>query len=88
MSKNLITEAITIVGLADLAAGLGVTYQAVRKWEKAGRLPRTEWTGETDYSRTIETLTKGKVRRKALLTPPEREPEPETQEPARKVANA
>jgi hypothetical protein len=44
-----------------------VSYQAVKKWEKAGRLPRTEWTGETNYSTVIERLTDGKVTRGDLL---------------------
>jgi len=50
MDSNLITEAVNVVGLKKLATELGVTYQAIRKWEKAGRLPRTEWTGETNYT--------------------------------------
>lgn len=76
MSENLITKAIEIAGLQPLADGLGVTYQAVRKWEKAGHLPRTEWTGETDHSSGIERLTNRKVTKKALLSvrPPPREP--------------
>jgi predicted site-specific integrase-resolvase len=67
MSENLITQAIEIVGLAPLAKSLNVSYQAVRKWEKAGHLPRTEWTGETGYAAEIERLTRKQVTRKALL---------------------
>jgi hypothetical protein len=67
MSENLLTQAIELVGLARLASELEVTYQAIRKWEKAGRLPRTEWTGETNYGAVIEKLTEGKVRKSALL---------------------
>lgn len=61
-------QAIALVGLAPLAKALGVTYQAVGKWEAAGRLPRTEWTGETQYAETIEALTQGAVSREALKT--------------------
>lgn len=64
---NPLSKAIEVVGLSRLAAGLGVTYQAVRKWEKACRLPRTEWTGETAYASTIERLTDGSVTRDELL---------------------
>jgi DNA-binding transcriptional regulator YdaS (Cro superfamily) len=64
---NLITQTIEIVGLGTLAARLGVSYQAVRKWERAQCLPRTEHTGETRYAEIIETLTAGKVTREALL---------------------
>lgn len=83
---NPICEAVDIVGLANLAAGLGVTYQAIRKWEHAGRMPRTEWTGETLYGQKIESLTDGKVTKDRLLQgwmPPEArsqnaDPHPET----------
>lgn len=69
MEQNLISKAIEIVGLAALARKLDVTYQAVRKWEAKGRLPRTEWTGETDYAGVIERATEGKVSKAALLAP-------------------
>lgn len=67
MDQNLITKAIEVVGLQPLARGLGISYQALRKWEKSGYLPRTEWSGETDYSLTIERLTHGKVKARSLL---------------------
>lgn len=69
MEANLITKAIEIVGLQKLARSLGVTYQAIRKWEAKGRLPRTEWTGETDYAAQIEQATEGKVPKALLLAP-------------------
>ncbi|WP_414446839.1 hypothetical protein AB4851_08650 [Burkholderia sp. 22PA0099] len=47
-----------------------VTYQAVRKWVAKGRLPRTDWTGETNYAGAIEAMTRGKVARAALLELP------------------
>jgi len=63
---NPVTEAIEIVGLQPLAAAVGLSYQAVRKWEKRG-MPRTEWTGETSYSRVIAQVTGGKVSVSDLL---------------------
>lgn len=66
MTQNLVSKAIEIAGLRPLADACDVSYQAVRKWEKHG-LPRTEWTGETDYSGTIQRMTKGKVRKADLL---------------------
>lgn len=45
-----------------------VSYQAVKKWEAKGRLPRTEWTGETNYAAAIELITKGAVTKAQLLT--------------------
>jgi hypothetical protein len=62
-----IEEAVQIVGLARLARELKLTHQAVRRWQRAGRLPRTEWTGETEYSARIQVLTGGAVTRERLL---------------------
>lgn len=55
--------------MTNLARACDVSYQAVRKWLMAGRLPRTEWTRETDYSGTIERLTNGHVTKAMLLLP-------------------
>lgn len=73
---NPITRAIEIVGLKELASECKVTYQAVRKWEAAGRLPRTEWTGETHHAKTIARatgghVTEGELRPETLGKPPE-----------------
>lgn len=70
MSHPALTKAIEVVGLSELARGLGVTYQAIRKWEAAGRLPRTEWTGETDYARRIVQMSGYAVSREDLLRLP------------------
>lgn len=60
---NLITQAIEAspMGIKAIGDALGVTYQAVRKWEAAGRLPRTELTGETDYATAISDICGGAV---------------------------
>lgn len=73
-TKNLISLAVEIVGLAKLARACNVTYPAIRKWERAGRLPRTEWTGETNYSSVIEKETQGRVTREQLLQLPAVQP--------------
>lgn len=72
---NLIETAVADVGgLTAFTKALNerierpVTYQAVRKWIAKGRLPRTEWTGETNYSAAIELMTAGRVLRSSLLT--------------------
>jgi hypothetical protein len=62
-------QAIGLVGLTALARECKVSHQAVRKWQRAGRMPRTEWTGETAYSVTIERITGGEVRKADLLRP-------------------
>lgn len=65
-----LSAAIALLGLANLANRLGVTYQAVRKWEKKGAMPRTEYTGESSYSTTIEVATGGQVTKEMLLARP------------------
>jgi hypothetical protein len=67
IAENLITKAIEIAGVMNIARVCGVRYQSVLDWEKRGRLPRTEWTGETNYSSEIEKITKGQITRKQLL---------------------
>lgn len=58
-----------MVGLNSLAKACDKTHQAVRKWQRAGRLPRTEWTGETQYASKIEQLCAGRVTAQQLLGP-------------------
>ena len=66
---NLLTQAIEHAGgITALSRFCGVTYQAVRRWEVAGRLPRTEITGETQYATAIAKATRGKITRKQLMT--------------------
>lgn len=65
---NPLSAALRIVGTAALARELGVSQQAIRKWLAGGRMPRTEWTGETTYCSTIERLTAGQVTRDQLLS--------------------
>ena len=67
MQENLISKAIDLTGLTNLAKACGVTYQSVKRWEAKGRVPRTDWTGETDYASRIEEATKGAITRDQLL---------------------
>ncbi len=67
MTKDIITHAIETVGLCALAKACNVTPQAIYKWQAKGRLPRTEWTGETDYASCIEIATGGRITRAQLL---------------------
>ena len=73
---NHISKAIDEVGLAALARGCSVWPNAVLKWQRAGVMPRTEWTGETNHSAIIERLTAGKVRRSDLVPYPRPSPMP------------
>ena len=62
-----LAEAIQLVGLTKLAGALRISHQAVRKWQRAGRMPRTEWTGETQYGQRIQEMTANAVTRDRLL---------------------
>lgn len=56
-----------IGGPRALGKHLGKSRQAVNKWRRLKRLPRTDWTGETNYAEQIEALTDGAVTRDELL---------------------
>ena len=43
------------------------TPWAVNKWLRAGRLPRTEYTGETTYAQALERAVGGQVTAAELL---------------------
>jgi hypothetical protein len=66
-TQNPIENAVSLVGRSVLARAVGLTPPAIKKWEIAGKMPRTEWTGETNYSGVIEKLTAGAIKRKDLL---------------------
>jgi DNA-binding transcriptional regulator YdaS (Cro superfamily) len=44
----------------------GLSGKAVEKWRKRGRLPRTEYTGETHYAELIERATEGAIQQADL----------------------
>lgn len=69
MVKNIVRSAISEAGGPEkVGPKCGVTYQAALKWFNQGFLPRTEWTGETNYASTIERLTSSKYTRDQLLS--------------------
>ena len=53
-------------GQSAVAKKLEIAQASVWKWTKKG-LPRTDWTGEPNYSQALEELSSGKVTRKQLL---------------------
>ena len=55
-------------GYSATARVFGVAYQVIVNWVRRGRLPRTEWTGETDYSARIEKALAGAVTREEILS--------------------
>lgn len=54
-----------------------VTYQAVLKWARLGKLPRTEWTGETSYAKAMSAAVGGKVKVRELLQKSSRRASPD-----------
>lgn len=65
---NHITRVIEIAGLVPTAEAVGLSYQAVRKWETRGFLPRTEFTGETNYAEKLSALVDNEVTVEELLS--------------------
>ena len=59
MSKNIIEQLISTHGTTAIARVCGVSVPAVYKWIRVGRLPRTEWTGETNYAQKISEFDPG-----------------------------
>lgn len=56
-------KAVSILG-SNAAVGRvcgSLTHEAVRKWRKKGRMPRTEYTGETIYAQLIAKATNEQV---------------------------
>lgn len=67
--KNPLDAATALLGgLEKTAAVCGVSFVSVHKWIKRGRLPRTEWTGETHYAEKIEAATGGAITKAELLS--------------------
>lgn len=68
-----IAKAIKLVGLVKLAGALKrpngktLSYQAIKKWEKADQMPHSEYSGATDYASQIQIITNGEVTIKDIL---------------------
>lgn len=66
-SENLL-EAKDILGsFAKVGQLCGVSGKAVMKWSIAGRPPRTEYTGETNYAELISNAVAGVISKDDLL---------------------
>jgi hypothetical protein len=58
---NAIAFAFAAVGGIGAAAKVCErSYQALNKWRKAGSLPRTDYTGETQYAARLAAAAMGK----------------------------
>ena len=55
-------------GYAATARLCQVNIRVVSRCAGLGRLPRTEWTGETHYAEAIEAATNGAITKAELLS--------------------
>lgn len=66
-SKAELIRAIDLLGgFSAIGRIVERSPRAVRKWRDDG-LPRTEWTGETNYAEQLEKASRGKVKKSILL---------------------
>jgi hypothetical protein len=68
-SAHPLDKAIALVGLAPLSEFIQVTPQRLHNWRKRG-LPRTEWTGETEFAAKIAEACRrkgGHITKRQLL---------------------
>ncbi|AIS07256.1 hypothetical protein [Acinetobacter baumannii] len=54
-------------GRTNASLLLGISYNAVRKMEEKGVLPRTDYTEETSYSKILADNSNGKITKEWLL---------------------
>ncbi len=58
---NITTKAIDIAiqrhGIEKVSKLMNISVSSIRKWKRDGRLPRTEFTGESDYASILRCLT-------------------------------
>jgi hypothetical protein len=66
-TTNAISDAVKLLGGYENTGRIcGVSGKAVQKWAKAGRLPRTEATGETHYAELMASADK-RVNKQKLI---------------------
>lgn len=65
---NPIQLVVNAVGGQSVAAKMcGLSTVAIHKWMKKGVLPRTEYTGKTNYAETLTKATQGRFTKDWLL---------------------
>ena len=64
--KDLI-QIIDEIGAVKVSELCGISVRAVYKWRKANALPRTEYTGETQYANVLATAINNKLSSAEIL---------------------
>jgi predicted DNA-binding transcriptional regulator AlpA len=54
-----LSEAIKAIGVMTIANACGCSSRAIYKWMEKGSLPRTDFTGETEYAERIANASSG-----------------------------
>lgn len=67
MKQTLLESAVNDIGKMHLASKLDISFQYIDTWIKKGHLPFCEFTGKTNYAKSIERLTKNKYTEYQLL---------------------
>ena len=72
-NMTLLQMAINELGPYTTARACGVKGPSVYKWLERGCLPRTEWTGESNYATAISAALSGKFTVEQLLQRPDKD---------------
>ncbi|EEZ0150745.1 TPA: DNA-binding protein [Escherichia coli] len=68
MNQKTLEDVIKTVRVSVVADVCGVSQRAIYKWMDNGKLPRTEYTGETNYAEKIAHASNGLFSADAILT--------------------
>ena len=66
-TKQAMKKAIKIIGIMNMARGLGISHQRIYQIRDSNKMPRTEFSCESKHSLKIQELTNNKVTVKQLL---------------------
>lgn len=64
---NPLAEAIKQTNASFLGRACGKSYKTIQRWAEAGRLPKTDHLGITDFAERISRATGRKIRKRELL---------------------
>lgn len=67
MQTPALGDVIKSVKVSVVARACGVTPKAIYKWIERGALPRTDFTGETDYAMRIAVASDGRFTASEIL---------------------